>query len=915
MKKTLSLLLSLLLILSFCACGEKAETQTPDDASAPSGAQTAAAAPDEESDDKEATETVSETKDVVVNVQGNPLAPQTGEQTPGASSQPTPQTPQSTDTTPQQPSSSGQSAASPSGSKPAVTPAKKEYTAFIWGDSFVTANDMANTVIAFARYDGISLKFRNKIYENIGSTSCYNYYELFNYKGTDLTGAKSSAFTTLLNYPGGFDFYVVLVGRDRTVSKDPSYAEKAVAGFEWAQNAYLSANPNGKIILLAPAAYKDGGANAIAQRIDLKAATRAEQCGDITAYAERLASKVPAAKSASALVNEAYEYFINNYSASGVDLYDDSCVYPSNAGSYYTACVLYEAMFGKTVYGMREYGFLDEETATLLQKAAHEYYFGSAPSGAHAPSAYDRPSYQELDPRTSTKRDPRFASEKYPQYFDELFATMYALYARGNWIQYDQFNIDKVNRSTLRRSERVTAESVTPFNRIYLDCSGYASWSYLNAFNYNFGLERAHSENMINCTETRVFAWNGLNPDVPADQAKERLVESLEPGDVIVYRDESSESTSGYWGHVMTYVGNGVIMHCSGSSRAAGGSADYDFKANLDHKEYFGSLLYESVDEMLSSTGKQAMFNGNKKFILLRPLSAGIKPTEQAVLRAKNLAGIIAYKDTTAPRGVTVNPGGEVTFTYVLRNDNNSAKTVRLTDTLPGGVTFKSGDAKYQGGKLDTEVSIPAGSTARLSYTVTVDGTVAPGTVIQNGNAAAGGVILNNAEIYVANTLSKSDRDKITEAAKTVKAASDYEMISKVYKDALGRDLPFESGADLCSKTLQLSTGGNYFVLSDADAAHTLVACAIAGGRAFGSNIGGRRVKNFEQKHYMGGDVILVMNSATEPELWLCLENGGLATFENGKVNVLPAGTAINYVETLFGKFTFALVRPSQGQK
>ena len=46
------------------------------------------------------------------------------------------------------------------------------------------------------------------------------------------------------------------------------------------------------------------------------------------------------------------------------------------------------AACGKSAYGMKEYGFSDEETATLMQKAAHRFVFGKEPSDTHAPDKY-----------------------------------------------------------------------------------------------------------------------------------------------------------------------------------------------------------------------------------------------------------------------------------------------------------------------------------------------------------------------------------------------------------------------------------------------------------------------------------------------------------------------------------------------
>ncbi|MBQ7624176.1 MAG: C40 family peptidase, partial [Clostridia bacterium] len=701
MKKSLALLLALFMILSvFAACGEKqqpAVTDGSDTAAAIDGQSTTPPESTDEPEDgeKEATEITPPDMPAIITTDPVPQG-QSGnaqQQTPQTGT-PQTQTPQTQIQEPQ--TGTQQQTQTPSSTQPAqtTTPApvadKTEYTAYFFGDSFIVNNALADNIIAFARYDGIKLTIRNNDYDNNGTISTYNFYERFNYSGDTATGVKDNVYLlqSVLSKQNEYDFFLLLTGRDRTVSMT-SNGNKTFSAYELAQKQYLAANPNGRIILLVPSGYEEGNDGKLAEKIGLKVSSLKEHNDLIKQYAARLASVSPADKTLMSQMGDAFDFFRTNYGSSGIELYDHSHIYPSNAASYYMACILYAQMFGKSAYGMKEYGFLDEETATLMQKAAHRFVFGKEPSGTHAADKYV-PSFDEINPKTSSKRDPRFANEKYPQYYDELIATMYSIFARERWAQYDQMGIDKVKFTSIRRSIYTLPESINPQNTVYLDCSGFTFSTFMNAFGYNFDDPNMRTEYLINYDKGRIMSWNGMNPDIPAEEAKEKLWGLLEPGDVIVHRDETNESTSKWYGHVMIYAGNGMIMHCSGSSHSGGGSADYNFDANLDGKEYLGGIIYEPVDYLFDKDGKQAMFNGNRRINILRPPSLGLKPTEQAVLRAKNLAGIIAYKETSAPRGVTVNPGEDVTFTYVFRNDTNASKTVEIVDFLPVGVTYKS---------------------------------------------------------------------------------------------------------------------------------------------------------------------------------------------------------------------------------
>ncbi|MBQ7624958.1 MAG: hypothetical protein IJS65_06770, partial [Clostridia bacterium] len=166
MKKTISLLLALIMIISlFAACGEKtpkpasdgaAQSQTGD----PSASANASdAQPDDEEVDKEATETVSATGEVTIPDASSPdtqtgsgaqTAP--GAQTPSSQTSPSAQTPSQTT-----PASALRGLIPASGKLENPKNWKEEHTVLFFGDGFISANMMGDTFIMLAEADGIKI--------------------------------------------------------------------------------------------------------------------------------------------------------------------------------------------------------------------------------------------------------------------------------------------------------------------------------------------------------------------------------------------------------------------------------------------------------------------------------------------------------------------------------------------------------------------------------------------------------------------------------------------------------------------------------------------------------------------------------------------------------------------------------------
>ena len=109
---------------------------------------------------------------------------------------------------------------------------------------------------------------------------------------------------------------------------------------------------------------------------------------------------------------------------------------------------------------------------------------------------------------------------------------------------------------------------------------------------------------------------------------------------------------------------------------------------------------------------------------------------------------VLTIAKSAAP--ITGDAGDEITFTILITNTNpaNSAAAfnVSLSDTIPSGLTFKTGSLQHTGGVLPTSGTLiesagvisaqyavlAVGDTSTIEFVATLDGTVTPGQVLTN---------------------------------------------------------------------------------------------------------------------------------------------------------------------------------------
>ncbi len=131
-------------------------------------------------------------------------------------------------------------------------------------------------------------------------------------------------------------------------------------------------------------------------------------------------------------------------------------------------------------------------------------------------------------------------------------------------------------------------------------------------------------------------------------------------------------------------------------------------------------------------------------------------PTESAnYATAEQMQNVTAEKVASAGGSVTAHPGGRITYKLHITNNNNTAITVKVTDTLPTGTALVSGCDNATGSKLSWEVNhIAAGATYTITYTVKPDYTV------QQVRKSKTDIILKNTAAKVMDkTIAAPDKD------------------------------------------------------------------------------------------------------------------------------------------------------------
>ncbi len=250
-----------------------------------------------------------------------------------------------------------------------------------------------------------------------------------------------------------------------------------------------------------------------------------------------------------------------------------------------------------------------------------------------------------------------------------------AYYRRGYAIQYNQLSMDRVVRVTPRRRCSMSPEDATSQQLRFLDCSSFVRAVYHEAFGYDLKFDLTWY--MTELEDIRVFhhVLTHEETDKEHNEILDRFRNTLEIGDIIVYARAQGSS-----GHAMLYIGDDQFLHCSGR-----GGGDYDYKQLKNNLRANGGIEIGTLDCLLtkwenSETTPRSLFQPSLRcFSVLRPLMQIGKPTENTIERIKYCKGLdLSVLSDNKSAAI----GDEITYTVVIKNNNDSEITVPISFTV-----------------------------------------------------------------------------------------------------------------------------------------------------------------------------------------------------------------------------------------
>lgn len=280
-----------------------------------------------------------------------------------------------------------------------------------------------------------------------------------------------------------------------------------------------------------------------------------------------------------------------------------------------------------------------------------------------------------------------------------LLTVAEAFLARGAHIQYDQRSMDRVLELTPRRRKRLPPEAATSQYTLFLDCSGYASALYLQAFDYELPSDLTWI--MVDRLENRLYYREFTHREDEDKAAIRAEMEALlQPGDLVTY-DRGVGS-----GHIVIWLGDGQFTDCN-TGIGCRDSYDYLYKRENIYPE--GGLWRKPADRLFNN-----MFQPRVRRVAIhRPLELMGDPTPATVARMTTARGLYCALESSAPGLVPVCPGGTVTYTLTVENRGGSETALWGSFEAPAGTVLR-GSGAISG-------TLAPGGRLQLDFSVTVD--------------------------------------------------------------------------------------------------------------------------------------------------------------------------------------------------
>ncbi|MBO7422019.1 MAG: C40 family peptidase [Oscillospiraceae bacterium] len=496
---------------------------------------------------------------------------------------------------------------------------------------------------------------------------------------------------------------------------------------------------------------------------------------------------------------------------------------------------------------------------------------------------------------------------------EALLAMAEAYFFRGEWLQYDQLSMDRVVTISPRRESFAPPEAASPSRRLHLDCSSFVWALYYSTFGYM--LEADLTWQMTKQLRPEVFYYEPTHQETSncIAELKNRILELLEPGDVITYF-----RTTGT-GHTMLYLGNGSIINCSGY----GVMSDYDYrKYHSNYKKGHGAIYVEDLKTLLDGANANdtiAMGKGGPirlapnyrnylfadeihRFSIHRPLELVSNPLPDALKRIKETRGLVCTAEPELPAGHTAGIGDPVRYNVIISNESD--------------ISDRSVEVCFNGEKKRYSVNAHESVTAEFVLSGSDDEILSPHVMVN-------GMHIFCREIHRGRILTAKEASQVCIAVtKAVKESAGVETAAVAAIEVYGK-----LGAKLYGDCRAIMTrlffrhdslNGDVLSRRPADPHTDGAAFGLYGGKGVISPLSGfswiDRTRDLRLSALMPGDIIITSDDALFNSCKSFCYTGKSLTGvfgSSGKPEERTGEAEEQFIDSLFGSFVFAVLRPS----
>lgn len=532
-----------------------------------------------------------------------------------------------------------------------------------------------------------------------------------------------------------------------------------------------------------------------------------------------------------------------------------------------------------------------------------------------------RPSVVLADRLTPT--DPDAPLDELNDYQKALIATAEAYLLRGEKLQYadTRFTAQGSTIGTeFRWQSKVNApEDCTSTQWGYTNCAAFTYEVYYQALGFALPDDMYTTLKLTNncaANGTQVYHYNRAVDSVQTEEEKaqveQEFMSKLQPGDILVVLRNGSS------GHAMLYVGNGNIIHSSGSV--------YQYTASVGTEVYEASIRRMKVRDYFfnPNSAKGYVFGIVTDLTIVRPLQIFEGPIPQNTQnRVANMQGIMAQKLSSHAKSQTVNPGDEMTFTYEVYNTRDSAVTLEILERLPANTTYLSGAETVDGDQLRWQVTVPAEGRVQVSYKLKVNEGTAYGTVIQSTDSTVGGITVKCAPVQVRRTFTAAEQVAMIEKVKQLRAEGNtltgLALANEIYKAATGEILfastdieAVTEGADGIFAKKQMSASRQIFEMNSGSHYENLVAPTLYGGYRLWTPLWQHDRARLPREHDLQAGDLLIGRTLSSRVMYLYLgQEFGIVRLTTATLDADTIAPAARLERVHGYGYYFAILRPS----